>query len=127
MFNTRYAHAVALFVSVLALIGTSSCGPRRVETVSGGEVTSPRVTSRAVGEVLASWPDKQRETADLLIAKYGEPTVVGDRMVAWFNAGPFVKTVLLRDGQPHNFPMPHVDYLTQTVRHAVPASKLAEL
>ena len=31
------------------------------------------------------------------------------------------------DAVPHNFPMPHVDYLTQTVMHRVPADKLDDL
>ena len=118
----------ALAIGGFVVVGAVSCASRRAETVSGGEVSQRAMTSsQALRDLLASWPDKQRETADLMIAKYGQPTVIGDRMIAWFNTGPFVKTVLLRDGQPHNFPMPHVDYLTQTVKHTVPASKLAEL
>ncbi len=126
MFSTRHSHRT-IAVGAIALATLCACAPRRVETVSGGEVVISPVSDRVVRDVLVSWPATQRETADLLIAKYGEPTVVGDRMLAWYNTGPFVKTVLLRDGQPHNFPMPHTDYLTQTVKHSVPANRLAEL
>jgi hypothetical protein len=111
----------------LSMASVTACTPRSVQTVSPGQVTTARVASRSVTEVLASWPEKQRETADMLIGKYGEPTVFGDGMIAWFNTGPFVQTVLMRDAQPHNFPMPHVDYLTQTIKHTVPANKLDEL
>lgn len=48
-------------------------------------------------------------------------------MLVWYGTGPFLKTALARDEVPHNFPMPHVDYLTQTVRHRVPADKLDDL
>ncbi|CAN5640788.1 hypothetical protein BH23GEM1_BH23GEM1_11570 [soil metagenome] len=77
--------------------------------------------------MISGWPAKQRETATLMISKYGQPTVVGDRLLAWYGTGPFVHTILARDGVPHNFPMPHVDYLTQTVKHRVPADKLDDL
>ncbi len=63
----------------------------------------------------------------MMRAKYGEPTVVGDRMLVWYRTGPFVKTAIARDDTPHNFPMAHVDYLTQTVKHRVPADKLDDL
>jgi hypothetical protein len=111
----------------VSLAGAAACARRSVDTVSPGQVTTTRVVTRTASDVLASWPEKQRETANIMIGKYGQPTVIGDGMIAWLNTGPFVKTVLLRDGQPHNFPMPHVDYLTQTVKHTVPAGKLAEL
>jgi hypothetical protein len=111
----------------LSMAGAAACAPRSVERVSPGEVTTTRVVSRTASDVLASWPEKQRETANMLIGKYGQPTVLGDGMIAWFNTGPFVQTVLMRDAQPHNFPMPHVDYLTQTIKHTVPANKLDEL
>jgi hypothetical protein len=63
----------------------------------------------------------------MLIAKYGNPDVVGDRMLVWFDTGPFTKTVLMRDAAPHDFPMPHVDYLTQTALYRVPADKVDDL
>jgi hypothetical protein len=111
----------------LSLAGVAACAPRSAETVSPGQVTTARAASRTMSEILVSWPEKQRETANALIVKYGQPTVKGDGLIAWFNSGPFVQTILMRDGQPHNFPMPHVDYLTQTIKHTVPADKLDEL
>ena len=52
---------------------------------------------------------------------------MGDRMLAWYGNGPFVQSVIARDEVPHNFPMAHVDFLTQTVKHRVPADRLAAL
>ncbi len=82
---------------------------------------------QAVRQALASWPEKQRGTAEELMAKYGQPAVVSDRMLVWYGTGPFVRAELARDAVPHNFPMQHVDYLAQTVRHAPALDKLDEL
>ncbi len=91
---------------------------------SAGTLEMDRPTA---SKMIAAWPAKQRETAALMIAKYGEPSVTGDRMLAWYGTGPFVKTAITRDEVPHNFPMAHIDYLTQTVKHRVPADKMADL
>ncbi len=40
---------------------------------------------------------------------------------------PPADTSVARDEVQHNFPMPHPDYLAQTVKHKVPADKLDEL
>lgn len=106
-------------------IATGACTTG--QTAGGDVVVGRDVVVGSAGAVLSAWPAKQRETATLMIAKYGQPTVVGDRMLVWYGTGPFLKTALARDEVPHNFPMPHVDYLTQTVRHRVPADKLDDL
>jgi len=95
---------------------------------SDGTAMASGMASRGTASAMvASWPTKQRETVALMTAKYGEPTVMGDRMLAWYGTGPFVKTAIARDDVPHDFPMAHRDYLTQTVKHRVPADKLADL
>ena len=114
-------------VAVCALLAVSTAVSAQQRRTSAGDVDKPRITGRALTDLLASWPAKQRETAMMLISKYGEPTVAGDRMLVWYNTGPFVKTAVAKDEAPHNFPMPHTDYLTQTVKHTVPADKLAAL
>ena len=116
----------ATMVLLLAGLSLAACSRRPVETTSGGEVGRTTET-RNVRDVLATWPAKQRETADMLIGKYGAPSVVSDRMLVWYDMGPLVKTALVRDAVPHNFPMPHTDYLTQTVLHRVPTDKLDDL
>lgn len=112
------------FAAMMILL--AACGPRTVETMSGGDVSRPAATS-SVESRIASWPMKQRETATAMMGKYGQPDVVSDRVLIWHNNGPFVKTVLMRDEVWHNYPMPHTDFLTQTVRHRVPADKLDDL
>lgn len=128
MYNDlRYWRPAAIGAVVAVTLAGAACGGRRIETSSPGDVATNTTGTRGVQTVLASWPAKQRETATMMMSKYGEPSIVGDRMLVWFNTGPMVKTALMRDAVPHNFPMPHVDYLTQTVMHRVPADKLDDL
>lgn len=119
-----------LTVGAMLMLGACTGGDtqtreRAIDT-TGTEAAVSAQSSSTTG-MITSWPTKQRELAVQMIEKYGQPSVGGDRMVAWFGAGPFVKTVIARDEIAHNFPMAHVDFLTQTVRHRVPADRLAAL
>jgi hypothetical protein len=120
----RRRTTLALLTAAVFGVG---CAPRAMQTESGGEMAMGGGPRAALSAVLAAWPMKQRETATMLAEKYGTPDVVGDRMLVWFDTGPFVRTALLRDAAQHDFPMPHVDYLTQTISYRVPADKVDEL
>lgn len=82
---------------------------------------------RSAMDIVENWPMKQREAAVKLIEKYGQPSATSDRMLAWVGNGAFVRTEIARDEASHLFPMEHVDFLTQTVKHRVPADRLAAL
>lgn len=114
---------LVVFATVAAVAAGCTARTTRMES-AGGVVASRPMTVTAL---VATWPPKQRETVAMMTAKYGEPSVSGDRMLVWYRTGPFVTTAIARDDIPHNFPMAHVDYLTQTVKHRVPADKLDDL
>ena len=120
----RLTNAVRSGATILAMTSLAACARGGMEMESGGEVAP---VTRTAAAMAASWSGKHAETANMLIARYGQPNVVSDRALIWVNNGPFVRTVLWRDAQPHDFPMPHQDYLTQTVKHRVPADRLNEL
>jgi hypothetical protein len=110
------------------LLASTACASRTVETETGAVVTTqPAPVMRSAQSVTASWSMKPREAAATLIAKYGQPDVIGDRVLIWHDRGPFKKIALMRDEQPHNFPMQHTDFLTQTVMYRVPSDKLDEI
>ena len=123
--NTR-RHRITLALMIASVLSIG-CTRRTMQTESGGAMAVVGGARPAASAVLAAWPMKQRETATMLIGKYGNPDIVGDRMLVWFDTGPFTKTALLRDGAPHDFPMAHVDYLTQTVLYRVPADRVDDL
>jgi hypothetical protein len=124
--TTRRRVSTLAIAAIALLAGGASAGAQQQKT-SPGEVARPRVTGAALKSLIAAWPAKQQETANTMISKYGDPAIASDRMLVWYDTGPFVKTAVMRDEVQHNFPMPHVDYLTQTVKHTVPADKLAAL
>jgi hypothetical protein len=110
------------------LLTSAACASRTTEMETGAVVTTqPMATMRAAQTVVASWPMKPRDAASTLMAKYGQPDVVGDRVLIWYEKGPYKKIALMRDEQPHSFPMQHTDFLTQTVMYRVPSDKVDEV
>lgn len=118
----RIAMPVAIGAAMLAPL---ACASRSAEIESGGDVVA--TPSRTMSQIVASWPTKPREAAGKVSAKLGQPDVLSDDMMVWYNKGPYSRIVLLRDEVPHNFPVPHTDFLSHTVKHNVPGDKLDEL
>jgi hypothetical protein len=59
--------------------------------------------------------------------KYGFPhEAIASRLI-WYSNGPWKRTVLYRDGVPHHFPKPHLDYLEQTVDYRTPVDKFDDI
>lgn len=110
----------------IALVGTASCA-RTSEMSSGSMAGSTMPMNRSMNQMLSVWPAKQREMAMVLMSKYGQPSVSGDRLLVWYNKGPYKMTALSRDAVPHHFPMPHMDFLAQTVMHNVPIERFDDL
>lgn len=124
--NTRMSRTMAVVAFGTALTTAAACSTTTPVT-SAGQVMPVAHAPMNASAMLASWPAKQREAGMMMVQKYGEPAVMGDRMMAWMNEGPYTKIVLMRDEVQHNFPMPHVDFLAHTVKHAVPEDKVDEL
>jgi hypothetical protein len=76
---------------------------------------------------LQGWPPKSIALAVELIRKYGDPSEATPTQVTWYHNGPWKRTILLKQGTPHNFPKPHVDVLEQTVDYRVPLDKVPDL
>lgn len=126
----RAHRTIRLLAALGAALGATACASGTTSRMeSGGEVALPAATSadRSMETMLAGWPAMPREAAAMLTTKYGQPDLAGDRTLVWYNKGPYVKIALSRDEQPHNFPMPHTDFLTSTVKHNVPADKMDDL
>jgi hypothetical protein len=70
--------------------------------------------------ILAKWPEKQREGALKIINKYGYPQEATVSRLIWYNNGPWKRTIVYRDAVPHIFPTPHPDFLEQTIDYRTP-------
>lgn len=90
---------------------------------------------QTVEEIVQDWPEKQapgqqqrpKETAQKMRQKYGEPDEATSSRLVWHENGPWKRTVVHRDGPKHNFPVPHVDHLEQTIDYGVPPELFDEL
>ena len=77
--------------------------------------------------VVAAWPAKTRKAAQALIQKYGPPDGVTDRMLVWNDKDQWKEVAVYRDVVIHSKPMPHQDFVENTIVYQVPESKVADL
>lgn len=86
--------------------------------------------AESLDEIISSWPENPRKSAERLRDYYGEPDEYSQSRLIWYNTKDgWKRTVLSREEIPHNFPAPHTDFLEQFIDYKVPLdaySKLAE-
>lgn len=91
-------------------------------------------SKKTVEEIIGDWSEKTRgqqqhpkETARKMLDKYGTPDEVTPQRLIWHNNGPWKRTEVHREGQKHDFPLPHIDHLYQYIDYQVPPEKHDEL
>ena len=85
-------------------------------------------TDRAsVDSILTSWAERPRLGAHQMLGKYGLPQEATSEQLIWHNAGPFKRITVMNLETPHDFPLPHVDYLEHTIVYNVPQDKVGAL
>lgn len=125
-------------LSMLAIGVLSACGSlqtaapppaRTTVAVPAQPVLAPTQTiaREPMERIVASWPERPRLGAMEMLAKYGPPQEVTPQRVVWHNAGAFKRITVIRDAQPHDFPMPHVDFMEHTISLRVPIDKVQDL
>jgi hypothetical protein len=115
-----YNLSVAVFVAILTLGSislTNTAQTQRAQTTR----TVP------VNDIIQNWSASQQETAREMISQYGQPNEATPSRLIWFDNGPWKRTILYSEAVPHNFPVPHKDYLEQTINYSVPPEKFDEL
>ncbi len=85
------------------------------------------VARQDVENIIRNWPAIPRRIAEDMLEKYGEPNDACAGALTWYSTSPWKKTVVLRDEVPHDFPIPHMDVLKQSISYAVPVEKVGEL
>src|SRR5215217_1691547 len=80
-----------------------------------------------VEKITANWPPQPRLGANEMMAKYGPPQEATSERLVWHNPGPYKRITVLNLETPHDFPMPHVDFLEHTISYDVPLNKVADL
>lgn len=80
-----------------------------------------------VDGIIDSWPEVPKNVARQMLDKYGPPNEATPTKLFWYRNHPWKRTELTRDMVEHNFPMPHVDFLTQVIDYRVPPEKIDEI
>ena len=115
--------------SSLLVVSCSSDKGIKKEMKSMDEVTSMSQESSkdSIDKTISDWPARPKLAAQEMMSKYGPPQEVSSERIVWNNQGPYKRIMVTRQEIPHDFPMPHMDFLEHTVHYSVPADKASEL
>lgn len=95
-----------------------------VSVVSAGRALAQAKPDRAdkssVNRMIGAWPERPKLGAREMIAKYGQPHEATTERLVWHDTGPFKRISVLKLETPHDFPLPHVDFLEHTITYNVP-------
>lgn len=95
---------------------------------ASGQAPKPAKADKAsVNRIIEAWTERPRLGAKMMIAKYGQPHEVTAEKLIWKNTGPFKKIAVMNLETPHDFPLPHVDFLEHTIAYNVPQDKVGDL
>ena len=105
-----------LIVVAIALAAVSNS---RAGSAQSTPTQKPAMSHMDIQSHLASWKAKPKETAMKLIEKYGPPQEATANRLIWLDKGPWKFTEIVNEEIPHDFPVPHVDYLYQAIPHQI--------
>lgn len=112
--SDRIGRAVAFCGLALAAMGMA--GP-----------TSEADRQSAVQAITRGWPAPSQEAAAVMIERYGRPDGYEGDSLTWYDNGPWLRTIVHREGyRDRSLARPEA-VLQQTVGYRVPLAKFAEL
>ena len=120
----------SLFVASLLCATFFSIGSNAADSNMTENQNQPAAMSTDSGSLktmLDGWPERPRLGANEMIAKYGMPQQVTSEKLIWNNAGPYKRIMVTREEIPHDFPLPHMDFLEHTINYNVPIDKTDDL
>lgn len=94
----------------------------RARMAETGSISTEQVTG-----IIQDWSDTQKQAVNQLLQRYGAPDVASEELLVWKNNGEWVETVVHKEEVEHNFPVPHKDFLKQSVYLKVPSDLHDEL
>ena len=121
-----------IWIAAICLVGAGSAdlaaAARPVKTPLPGQAASPDCDQKDAESAIASWPGVTKAAARALIEKYGPPTSVTVTGLGWASEKQKVMRVwLYRFPSLDNDPLPHRDFIENTIDYRVPPDKVAEL
>ncbi len=112
---------------VAALCISAACTLTTQAQTNAVRPTADTADRASIDRIIAGWPTRPRLGAVEMMAKYGSPQEVTAERLIWRNAGPYKRITVFNLETPHDFPMPHVDFLEHTISYDVPQAKVGDL
>ncbi len=81
----------------------------------------------SVEDAMRDWEDEQKDAVHQMIDEYGQPDEVTNGHIFWYEKGPWKRITAHKMRASHHFPMPHMDFLEQTISYRVPPEKADDL
>lgn len=123
--------SLTTFAASLLALGFLHAGCGAMDREMHDDGTKPAAMKpadpKAVDQITAGWHERPRLGANEMMAKYGPPQEATSERLIWHNAGPFKRIMVMNLLTPHDFPLPHVDYMEHTITYNVPQDKVADL
>ncbi|MGI8560723.1 MAG: DUF4142 domain-containing protein [Luteimonas sp.] len=124
-----------LAASVAAALSLAASGQAIAQTPqlqAAAQRTAPdkprgAIERGTIDRIIAAWAARPRLGALQLMEKYGEPQEASGMALVWHDAGPFKRITVMNLETPHDFPLPHVDFMEHTISYNVPEAKLRDL
>lgn len=125
----RVYRIVTAAAATALLAGCSAQAPadRKADAAVAAPAAAAPADSSDVNKRIADWPNRPRLGAIEMIAKYGEPQEATSEKLVWHNAGQYKRIMVTKAEVPHDFPMPHMDFLEHTITYRVPSDKATAL
>lgn len=127
MSNLKLNVAMALFAAAVVSLGVP--GPADGQNAKGqakGQGQARPIRDE-VSRILRGWPAGPQLAAQETMDKYGPPQEVTPERLIWRDPGPFKRIMVTREELPHDFPLPHKDYLEHTISYKIPVDRTDEL
>ncbi len=79
----------------------------------------------SVDEIIGNWAKRPRLGATEMLAKEGLPQDATSARLIWRNPGPFKRISVMNLETPHDFPLPHGDFLEHALQFKPAAATTA--
>lgn len=111
-------------------LGSASANAMRHEAKGEHETKSGiqyGTTTKEIEMLLEEWPEAPKSVAELMMERYGPPNEATPTKLFWYENAPWKRTVVTKDVLTHHFPMPHSDFISQTIDYGMPLEKVREV
>jgi hypothetical protein len=126
----KYLSLASLFVAGVAQAKddqTTDAIRKAAGAILNPDQSAAGASNKSAEQAIAGWKAKPKEAAQKLISKYGQPSEITSQRLIWHNNSPWKMTEIVNEEIEHDFPIPHTDFLKQTIDFRVSPEKFSDL